>query len=650
MAGRDVIFTILCIDEASHALNKVGRKAEETGGKLGAFGRVGAMALVAIAAAAGEIAVKSVELGMKFQSSMAMIHTQARVSQKDVDALSGKVLDLAGAVGVGPESLSDALYHIESSFASTGITGKKAMDILKVAAEGAKIGHADLVDVTNALDAAIASGIPGVQNFSQAMGALNAAVGAGDMHMQDMANAFSTGMVATVKTYGLSLRDVSAALATFGDNNMRGQLAGNQLRMSMQAMVMPIKGAETWLAKLGLTTTSLAQALRHGGMEEALQLLVQHLRDAGVSSKETGDYITHMFGRKAGTGLNILIDQFDRLKSKYKDIDHASQSFGQTWADQQKLLQQQFDQLKAGAEALLTKIGLKLIPILSAGIPMAMKGASDATGWLIENTKGLVQWFRDTLIPAYQRAYGEILPAVQKAIATVSAAFRDHQGMVNGVTAVFKILGAFIVDLVIPAMVAIDKVILSALGPAFRLIGTLVDTVVVPAFKFMMNAFMSVAGVIVDGAAWAFGWIPGIGPKLKSAQAAFHKFRDDVNAALAGITDKDVKVTAHIITVGGEAVQIHDQTGTTFQADAKHRAMGGPVWAGAAYIVGEHGQETFIPSTSGTIIPHGGVGATQVTNVHLHMQSGFVGSAREIGVAFSEALQRAKSQGIPINV
>ena len=56
---------------------------------------------------------------------------------------------------------------------------------------------------------------------------LNATVGAGDMKMQDLAEAFGAGMVAVVKGYGLSLKDVGAALATFGDNNIRGCQRGD---------------------------------------------------------------------------------------------------------------------------------------------------------------------------------------------------------------------------------------------------------------------------------------------------------------------------------------------------------------------------------------------------------------------------------------
>ena len=86
-----------------------------------------------------------------------------------------------------------------------GITGPKALSLLKIAAEGAAVGHADLVDVTNALDATIVSGVGGVKNYSQAMGELNAIVGSGDMTMQDLADAMGTGVMAVAKSYGQTI-------------------------------------------------------------------------------------------------------------------------------------------------------------------------------------------------------------------------------------------------------------------------------------------------------------------------------------------------------------------------------------------------------------------------------------------------------------
>jgi len=49
------------------------------------------------------------------------------------------------------------------------------------------------------------------------------------------------------------------------------------------------------------------------------------------------------------------------------------------------------------------------------------------------------------------------------------------------------------------------------------------------------------------------------------------------------------------------------------QPSNPHKAAGGPVSAGMAYTVGELGEETFVPATNGTIIPHGAMGGINVT-------------------------------------
>jgi hypothetical protein len=48
-------------------------------------------------------------------------------------------------------------------------------------------------------------------------------------------------------------------------------------------------------------------------------------------------------------------------------------------------------------------------------------------------------------------------------------------------------------------------------------------------FKFIVDTYLNWVGIMVHGAAAAFGWIPGIGPKLKGAARAFDKFREGVD-------------------------------------------------------------------------------------------------------------------------
>lgn len=48
---------------------------------------------------------------------------------------------------------------------------------------------------------------------------------------------------------------------------------------------------------------------------------------------------------------------------------------------------------------------------------------------------------------------------------------------------------------------------------------------------------------ILDGAATALSWVPGVGPKLRQAQQKFAEFRRNANAELAKVEDKTVKFT-----------------------------------------------------------------------------------------------------------
>jgi len=347
------------IDEAKVGLAELDAEGGES---MEGLGIVGKAAMLGIGAAALGAAYESIKMAAEFQSNMALLGTQAGASKQQIAYLSNGVLSLAGQVGFSPNSLSEALFHVESSFASIGIKGPQALDILKIAAEGAAVGHADLVDVQNALDAAIASGIPGVQNYSQAMGALNAIVGSGDMTMQDLADALGSGVLAVVKGYGLTLNDVGAALATFGDNNIRGKVAATDLRMAVQAMAVPAATAAADLKRFGMSATTLSEDMQKGGLKLALNDLVGRMKKAGVTGTETGQVLTDMFGKKAGSGLAVLVDQIDRLNSKYPELTKGATGFGAAWAATQATFSQRLKQLEAGFQALATRIGLVLLP------------------------------------------------------------------------------------------------------------------------------------------------------------------------------------------------------------------------------------------------------------------------------------------------
>jgi len=145
----------------------------------------------------------------------------------------------------------------------------------------------------------------------------------------------------------------------------------------------------------------------------------------------------------------------------------------------------------------------------------------------------------------------------------------------------------------------------------------------VTAFQFLANVFMTVVGVILDGAAAAFGWVPGLGPKLQGAADQFNTFKNNANASLDKIkNDLQVNIDTEQANIALEALhrEFLDK-GWTVTAEVNTRmvyagagklvprASGGPVNAGGAYAVGDNPDgswnkttELFVPNTSGTIM------------------------------------------------
>lgn len=597
------------------------------------------MAAVAMGATVGAalvgIGVKSLEMASNFDSEMMKLTTQAGVAKDKLAGLKKGVLDLAGQVGQSPDSLAEALFHVESNFASLGITSEKAMELLKVAAQGASVGGADLVDVTNALTAAVASGIPGVEDFNKAMGVLNATVGAGDMTMQDLAKAMGTGFLATVKGFGLSIADVGAALATFGDNNIRGAKAGTQLRMAVQSLAAPAGTATQWLKKFGMSTDTLAKDMASGGLLKALADLKDRMDKAGIGAKEQGQILVDMFGKKAGVGVAILIDQFDRLKSKYPDLEKGANNFAEAWKNTKETLKQQWSEIKAGFEALMIRIGEKLTPVAVAGIAGIRKEGDRFLKWLKstgigEELKKLFSGFK----------YNEDLKKIGADAKKLGEEIKKNWPEIKQL--VWAVAGA--VGLVLKAFLKLLDFVIK------------MDTIMVGIWAGIIDgidkiarAMVGVIKAIADGAAK----IPGPWQKsMKESAKNIDDWAKAVQKTIDGIHGKDVAINPYLThqTLNVRVTQ-------TF--GAAQRASGGIVSGmGAASgrlaegmtLVGEQGPELVDLPSGSQVIPAGTTrnmlseaqgGKGGVMQVQLVASSG---SANAVATMINELIRTRKLQ------
>lgn len=334
-------------------------------GTAAGMSTLGKAALLGLAAGAAAVGYETVKMATNFNSQMELIATQAHAPQDEVDALKQKVLDLAPAVGIGPEKLAEGLYHIES----TGIRGQQAMDILTASAKDAQIGIADLDTVAFAMSGVMSVSMKDVRDAADGVAYLNTIVGTGDMKMQGLADAIGTGVLPVFKTAGLGMTDFGAALSTLTDNATPPTVAANHLKTAIQLLQNQSGPATKALAEIGIGSGQLANDLQKpDGLLVAIQDVKTHLEASGKTAAEQGQIMSKAFGGARGAAtIETLVGEIDKLKSKYQDMGTEAQrqaQFQQDWADTQEQFRQKMQEVGAQFQTWAIEIGNVLLPAL----------------------------------------------------------------------------------------------------------------------------------------------------------------------------------------------------------------------------------------------------------------------------------------------
>jgi TP901 family phage tail tape measure protein len=253
-----------------------------------ALGRVGAAAGIT-AIGLGIVAAVSIKAAGNFQSLTAHLVTDAGESAKNLQMIRAGILGISTATGTSATDITNAMYHIESA----GIHGAAGLAVAKVAAEGAKVGGADLDTVSKTLVGTLNSyGMTSknsavqTQYATQMMNMLVATVGSGDMRMQDLASSLGS-VTPLASAAGLSFAQVGGAVATMTSQNMTAQRATQDLNNLLRNIVKPAKTASTEMRYLGLSANQVSTSLKSQGltgvMNEFTQAILKNTSGGMVS-------------------------------------------------------------------------------------------------------------------------------------------------------------------------------------------------------------------------------------------------------------------------------------------------------------------------------------------------------------------------------
>jgi TP901 family phage tail tape measure protein len=299
-------------------INAAGKVKSAFHSLAGSFGlQLGAAGLVAAA-------VESDKLAVSFQKAMTEIQTQAGASASEVKKMSSAVENLKG-VQQGPLDLAKALFQIES----VGFRGAEALKALGAASNVAAVGNANIVTTAGSLVSVLKSYHLTATDATHITADMNAVVGAGRMHMEDLVNAMATGIIPTAAAAGISFKSLGAGIDTLTIGGFTAERAATLLRTALFKMAAPTTAATKALTEIHLTHDSLAAAMRSPrGLVAGVELLASHMQ--GLSKIQQVDLLSKVFSSRSAAVIVTLEGNLGTLRSRLKTID--DQAKGSTFA------------------------------------------------------------------------------------------------------------------------------------------------------------------------------------------------------------------------------------------------------------------------------------------------------------------------------
>lgn len=423
---------------------------------------VGKAALFGIAGAAAAVGVESLKLGTEFQESTTQLVTGAGESEENIGKVRKGLLDMAPAVGMGPDALAKAMFLVESA----GFHGAAGLNVMKAAAEGAKIGGADATTVANGLTTALTDYHLPASQAADVTSKLVATVAAGKTNMGDLSGALAA-VLPTASAAKVGLDQVLGAMGTMTGEGISAQQSAQDLAGTIRALGNPSSVATKAMAQMGINSIDVAKNLGKKGLtgtlDELTQAVLHHMGPAGLVLQSSFNQ-SKLAAQSAQEMLKQLPPSLQKLGQGYldgtvtqkqwmaalKDQPALAANLGRQFATTAKRAHGFADDLKSGSgsaktfNALMSDMtggatGLATTLALTGGNMKTFKGNVDTIGHASAEAGGHVKGWEETQKDfAVQMAQAKagveamgvkiglaLIPVVQKAI-TVGTKWSDY--------------------------------------------------------------------------------------------------------------------------------------------------------------------------------------------------------------------------------
>jgi phage-related protein len=548
MASRSLTYVILGQDKLTPVLNKAGKEAEKTGGTMSGALSKASVAWLALGAAAGGVISKVISDARALNA--VPLQQAAKNAGISWSNLKPKV-DAAGQsmsrLGFDQAQTNTAMLKLITATGSS----KSALAALGGVADFARYKHLSLADASLALARAAGGNTRAFKDLG--------------ISTSDLPKHFATTGTAASRldiVMGLLNKKIGGQAAayagTFGGKLevMKAQLT--DVSASIGVALLPVLST-----LLGTLSTNLIPALQKFG--------AWFTKDGAPALQKFAKTAMPMVNFAVGlfsTGISACVKGFQLMPGPLKLATVAIIALGVAMK-----LASAVNPWFALAMGIILVVGIivKYWPQISAAFKVAWDYIMNV--WNICKTT-LIDGFNTVknfvlgVWSAFANSFpGKIIIALVKLMwALIIIEFNIAKAIIVGVftsikdTAtlawnivytVFKTIWdtllhplwnvvAAIIKAIFTAIIAVATIAWKAIATIFT---TMWNSLLKPAIMFLWTTISTVFGFIINGAAKAFGWIPGIGGALKGAASAFNAFRDNVNNALNGLNNKTVNVS-----------------------------------------------------------------------------------------------------------
>lgn len=431
-------------------------------------------AVAAGAAAVGVAMVGAVQSAGQFQSGLTSLVTGAGEAQSNLKAVGDGILKISTDTGTSTKSLTDAMYLIESS----GQHGAAGLQVLQTAAEGARVGNADLATTANALTTVLTDYHQPASAATGDMNALITAVADGKTHMQDMASAMGS-VLPLASSLGISFPQVSGAIAVMTNAGMDAQRASQNLANAIRSLAAPNAAAQKSMTAVGLSAQQLKDTLTTQGLAGAIQLIEDHVgKKFPAGSVQAVEAFKAIMGGATGYNVALMLggQNMSAYEANIKNITAAMDAGGnsvQGWALVQQNFNFQLERAQAALQAFMIILGEKLLPILTP----IVKGFAD----IVTNITNFVTSLSDAKNPG---------DSFVKTLTSMGVNAQTARDIFNDLSTAFRIIGQIVSD--------VGNILQTTFGMSLKVVGGLIVAFINGPLDDILQGFNAILSGIAD--------------------------------------------------------------------------------------------------------------------------------------------------------